>query len=236
MVLRFLFGLAGSLLSGSVVAVLFTVIVQHAFPDAAADRTRPLVKLAANDDERSPRISRQIEPATGPSHPDIQAAPDPVAHPDLSPSLQSDAQPAGQSSEVTVLTQEAAQNRDQLLAASGAAGLLAERPQAAEASEGTPAPPPSPDKLAGVAQPTTNLPTQERDPAAGPVTQRNAQDHKPTITASTVAADAHVQANPGGHATRGRVMTRTSHSHRRSANRSGDRHATRQQAQRQTQD
>jgi hypothetical protein len=41
MVLRFLFCLTSSLLSGSVVAVLFTAMVQYAFPDDADGHRGP---------------------------------------------------------------------------------------------------------------------------------------------------------------------------------------------------
>ena len=47
MVMRFLFGLTGSLLSGSVVAVLFTALMQYVFPDTAEYQKPPSLNVAA---------------------------------------------------------------------------------------------------------------------------------------------------------------------------------------------
>jgi len=254
MILRFLLCLASSLLSGSVVAVLFTAIVQHAFPDAADTSPPPLVSLAANQDVRSVRLPPHPEPATQPTQSEVQPAPpgqsapaprvpevpaDPAAHQSPLPVLQSNAQSAGQRyPELTDLTQAAAQDRGQLLAASGAARVLAEGLQGTQGPEAAPDPPTQPDKLAGIARPTTDIATQERDSAGGPISQRSGQDHKPTIAASAIVGDAHIRQAAGGHAMRGRMTTRASHAdhaHRR-PNRSGDHHAPTQQAQRQTQE
>jgi hypothetical protein len=252
--LRFLFCLTSSLLSGSAVAVLFTAIMQHAFPDAAENPTAPLVNLAAVQHERSVQVPPKPEPATGPSPTEIQSAPlsrgvpdpgvlevatDPAAHQNPLPVLPSNARAVAQQRhpELTALTEEAAQDRGQLLAASVATHLLAERTLTAEASEAAPGPQTQPDKLASVAQPT---PLQERDPVVDSTTQRNTRDHKRTVVASPVAEDTHVRAAAGGaHPTRSRLMTHASHAghaHRRQASRSGDHRAPSQQHQQQAQE
>jgi len=256
MVLRFLFCLTSSLLSGSAVAVLFTALMQHTFPDVADNPLPPLVNWAANQRERSVAVRPQPEPATEPTHAEAQPTPlsrsapgprvleaanDPAVHQNPFPALQSSAQAATQQRypEFIILTQEAAVDRGQLLAAPGALPILAGRLPAVEATEAAPDPPPQQDQLASVAQPTADQPMQQKDSVGGSVTQWNARDQGPTIAASVVAADAHARATTGGHATRGRLMTRASHAdhvHRRAANRSVDHHAHSQQAQRQTQE
>jgi len=256
MVMRFLFCLTSSLLSGSVIAVLLTAVVQHAFPEASENQQPALGALATNQDGRPAKVPQQREPATEQTSPEIRAvalrngAPEPPAPEQTTDAtVQQDSFSVLRSRpgssvererypEFAVLTQQAAQNRGQLLAASGTTGLLEEGVQEAQATEAAPDPPKQPDKLAGIAQPTTGPPTQERDPATDPLIQQNARDHKPTTAASPVARGAHVRTAIGSRTTRSRQMTRGSHAdhaHGRTADRSADHRGSSQQARRQAQ-
>jgi hypothetical protein len=253
MVLRFLFCLTSSLLSGSVVAVLFTAMVQYAFPDDADGHRGPtLANLAAKEESRAARPPLRSEPVTEPAHREVppvmisaganefpapKSAPAAPAEPNPLPAFGSGPPLPEQQRhpELTILTQEAAQNRGHLLAAPGAPGLLPENAPPAELPGAIPDPPAQPGKLAGVAQPSTELPTQERNPAPGPAGQRNAQDRKPASAVSRNAKDAHVRATAGGHATRNRQTTRASHAdraHQRQADHSVNHRTPRQSAQR----
>src|ERR1700745_3524700 len=67
MVMRFLFGLTGSLLSGSVVAVLFTALMQYVFPDTAEYQKPPSLNVAAPRNGLTARMLGMPEHSTRPS-------------------------------------------------------------------------------------------------------------------------------------------------------------------------
>jgi hypothetical protein len=239
MVMRFLFCLTSSLLSGSVVAVLFTAMVQYAFPDDADGHRGPtLANFAAEEERRAAKPPLRPEPVADQAHQEVppvlisgradglpaaKSASNTSAEQNPSPSLRSGPQPEEQQRhpELTILTQEAAQNRGHLLAAPGAPGLLPENAPPAELPGAIFDPPAQPGKLAHVAQPSTELPTQDRNPAPGPAAPQNVQDQKAASAVSRNAKDAHVRATAGGHATRNRQTTRASHADRAQRRREG---------------
>ena len=161
MVMRFLFGLTGSLLSGSVVAVLFTALVQYVFPDTAEYQKPPSLHVAAPRDgltarmfgvpeqSASPRASAALtagirEPARS-SEVDPPAREDPVA-----PNHGSNTGAAGLQPhpEPAALAQAGAQSKEQLLSASAPADLLTQSERDAEAPTTSPDRPPQQDETA----------------------------------------------------------------------------------------
>jgi hypothetical protein len=249
MVMRFLLGLIGSLLSGSVVAVLFTALVQYAFPDSTEYQPAPIGTLAAHEDSRSKRVPP--EPGTRPpirsatvsdSGSEAAAALKPASEP-ASPRDTTTIPPTlGQSLEQSdresrALTQAAAQNRGQLLSASMAADPLTDDVhQKPEAPKTTPLLPAQQSTLAGVLQPISAASSPEPDATPRPITDQKSDNHKRDIAKMTVAGDAHPGAVTSTRAPRGRQITRASHhAHRRSGH-AEDHRAPIRQAQRQAQE
>ena len=74
MVLRFLFRLTGSLLSGAAVTGLFTALVLHFFPDPTDHQKPSGVRLEAHQDVRWAKVPIQPEPPTVPTNAMVQPA------------------------------------------------------------------------------------------------------------------------------------------------------------------
>ena len=74
MVLRFLFRLTGSLLSGAAVTGLFTALVLHFFPDPTDHQKPSGVRLEAHQDVRWAKVPIQPEPPTVPTSAMVQPA------------------------------------------------------------------------------------------------------------------------------------------------------------------
>jgi hypothetical protein len=74
MVLRFVFRLTGSLLSGAAVTGLFTALVLHFFPDPTDHQKPSGVRLEAHQDVRWAKVPIQPEPPTVPTNAMVQPA------------------------------------------------------------------------------------------------------------------------------------------------------------------
>jgi hypothetical protein len=206
MVLRHLFYVASSLLSGSAVAALFITLVLHFFPDPTDHQKPPVMELAAHRDARSPeptgsvtrpvtqggleRVAADISPVSRQTQAALEAVPDPVTI------VRSNREPSSQQRhpEPTVLTQEAAID------------MPAESVQ--EPTPSTAAPDPATQQdIPLVAQ----VSAREREPE--PISQQNSQAGTSIIATSLAVGDVHARSAAGGRATHTRAgaVTRGPH-------------------------
>jgi len=231
MLLRLLFCLTGSLLSGSAVAGLFTALVLHFFPDPTNHQKPSGVKLEAYQGARWAEVPIPPESLTVPTSPTVRpaalaagapepatssaadirqfeaalkVAPDPSAQQDPVAFLRLKRQLSGQQQHLgpTVATQDGSRDTEQVFSISVATGILSDRIRAPAPSNAAADPPTQQDEFAGAAQPSAEVSAQERKPEPGPISQQNSQDRKPTITTSLVARDGRARAAAGSRATR----------------------------------
>ena len=234
MVIRFLFCLMGSLLSGSVIAVLFTAFVQFFFPDNTPGQKPQVANLATHQEGPPAPLPRETAPsaalAAGVPEPaqsselNSPAAEDPLA------AGRSDSQATGprQEPELAALAQDGARSKERLLSASAAADLLTKADQEAEVPMTAPDRPPQQDKpgFPSIAEVSAKAPSLEANSGG----QQESQENKPTI-----AADTHARTAAGARPTQGRSAghaSRVKHAHRRQSDHQADHRLPIRQAQR----
>ena len=240
MLLRLLFCLTGSLLSGSAVAGLFTALVLHFFPDPTNHQKPSGVKLEAYQGARWAEVPIPPESLTVPTSPTVRpaalaagapepatssaadirqfeaalkVAPDPSAQQDPVALLRLKRQLSGRQQHLgpTVATQDGSRDTEQVFSISVATGILSDRIRAPAPSNAAADPPTQQDEFAGAAQPSAEVSAQERKPEPGPISQQNSQDRKPTITTSLVARDGRARAAAGSRATRAGLVAGGAH-------------------------
>ena len=186
MLLRFLFCLTGSLLSGSAVAGLFTALVLHFFPDPTNHQKPSGVKLEAYQGARWAEVPIRPDSLTVPTSPTVRpaalaagapepatssaadirqfeaalkVAPDPSAQQDPVAFLRLKRQPSGQQQHLgpTVATQDGSRDTEQVFSTSVATGTLADSIRAPGPSNAAADPPTQQDEFAGAAQPSAEV-------------------------------------------------------------------------------
>jgi hypothetical protein len=214
MVLRFLFGLTTSLLSGSAVAILLIATVGQFFSDPTDPQPKPpLVKpyqaaQSTNGEPPARSTTAEIGPATrtgGLPETGLEQASDPPAQ-----------QPTGEPQQ-TVLTQEPSPSTEQGFSTPADADVPAESAQQPASSKPAPVPPTQPLDIAGAGQSIGQVSVQERKPELGPISEQNAHTGDPTFVKPPEAGDAHAGAATGGRSTRAQPVARVhhaSHAHR----------------------
>ena len=239
MVIRFLFCLIGSLLSGSVIAVVFTAFVQFFFPDNTQDQKPQFVKLATLQEGRSAPLPREPAPPVRPIPSVALAAGVPeLAQPSELNSPAAEGPPAigrsesqatepRQDPELAALVQDGARSKEQL-SASAAADLLPKGDQEAEVPMTAPDLPAQQDKpgIPSIAEVSAKAPGPESNSSG----QEGSQENKPTI-----AADTHARTAAGVRPTQGRSaghVSRVKHAHRRQSDHQADHRLPIRQAQR----
>lgn len=214
MVLRLLFGLTTSLVSGLAVAILLSAVVGRFFSDPAD----PQSKLSIVEAHRDAR-SANGKPTTGPTGSDTaplvlfvrvpetgsEAGLHPAAQRDPAAILPAEHPPAGEPRQLqpTVLTQAPSPDGKELPSSSAIAGLPDENHHQPASLQATPDPPAQPVSLAGVAQARGQISAQEDTPEPAPISEQNAQPVHPKSAKPPEARDAraHVAA---GRSTRAR--------------------------------
>jgi hypothetical protein len=226
MVMRFLFGLTGSLLSGSVVAVLFTALMQYVFPDTAEYQKPPSLNVAAPRNGLTARMFGMPEQSTRPSpsaaltagilEPTRSSEANPPAREDpVAPNHGANTGAAGlrPQPEPAALAQAGAQSKEQLLSASAPADLLTPSERDAEASTTSPDRPPQQGETARGTQPVAEVSAPGQSPEPSSVGQQEVLGNKPTK-----AGDVPGRAAAGSRPTRARSVNHTAraeHAHRR---------------------
>jgi hypothetical protein len=230
MLLRFLFRLTGSLLSGSAVALLFIAVAQLV-PDPA-DRPKHSPAYSTAREKGGPaQLALQHEPPAEPTVAAIRpvALSDHVAASAISSAFSSAGDLRGEAGEPEAVV-EAAPDRP----------VQAERPhdpeQEAAVSQAAPEPPRQ-ERMAGSALPGAPGVTGQEQPEAGPAGVQDPRDRAPAVAVTALAAEAHARA-PAGRARRTGSVARGSHAahpHRSRTDGPEHRHPVRQ-AQHQVQD
>jgi hypothetical protein len=234
MALRYLFYVASSLLSGSAVAALFTVLVLHFFPDPTDHQKPSVVKLEAHQDVRSaeqpepsigstgpvtqPATQGSVERATAGTRTEsrqtqaaLETAPDPLAQQDPVAIVRSNREPSWQQRhpEPTVLTQDGSHNREQVFSVLAATDMPVDSVQ--EPTPSKAAPDPAHNRIKSQALLKAQVSAQERKPEPGPISRQNSRDGKSTIATSLAAGDVHARAAAGGRATQAGLAFRGPH-------------------------
>lgn len=223
MVIRFLFCLTGSLLSGSAVAVLFSALVQNFFPDTPHYQTPASIALATPQDRLPERIPRMAEQSTRPPHSAV------LTTGILEPAKRSDIPAAGQQPEPAALAQAGAQSKEELLSASATADLLTQDTRkAGEATTPPTHPTPQYEMTRGM-HVIAEASSKGQNPEPDSANRQESPENK-----ATSAAEAPARATKGSRPTRGRSVShvsRANHAHRRQSN-----HPLIRQAQREVQE
>jgi hypothetical protein len=168
MLLRFLFRLAGSLLSGSAVALLLTALVQLV-PDPAGQRTHSPVRLA--QDGRSARTALQTEPSPEPTSSVVQPAPLAAGVPAGGrPAAPMSAQPAQSEPAVAATADPPSQARP----------YAEQEPPSSQAAPD----PPQQDSPTTAAPSSDRVSAGQREPDVAPVSRPDSPGSEPAIAAS----------------------------------------------------
>jgi hypothetical protein len=247
MVMRFLFGLTGSLLSGSVVAVLFTALMQYVFPDTAEyQKPASLHVVAPRDGLTARMIGMPEQPASPRASAALTAGiREPARSSEVNPPAREDPVAPGHGSntgaaglpphpEPAALAQAGAQSKEQLLSASAPADLLTQSERDAEAPTTSPDRPPQQDETAHGMQPIAEASAPGQNPEPSSLGHQEASGNKPTK-----AGDVPGRSAAGSRSTRGRSVNHTAwaeHAHRRQSHHQVDHRLLIRQAERHAQE